>query len=173
MKAADVKACVEHRAVTPLGEVLFRATGLSTLTFETTPLPAFELPPGMAVDGVQLVRVRFGAPVSSGTPLILTVEASAKGYPETGEWLDSMEFSFADGHLQLGMRDCEWLAEEGIDAEWIEYEPCLMRQIVKHAPADALLYISIAWWLGTRDELDHSAWFAVDLALPTASEWRA
>lgn len=162
---------LEHRIGTSLGEVLVTASGCTSVSFEELPIAIPALPRGMRVDGVKLLRIRLEQTVTPDEPLLLRVAAARTGYANTGEWLESMEFESPEGVLQVGLRDCEWLAREGIVASWASYEPDRLQQTVTAAPAGASIFVSVAW-RSVSDidaEDDISTWFAVDLALPNNS----
>lgn len=157
----------EHRLNTPLGDVLVAVSRATRVGFEEMPA-APALPEGMRVDGVKLLCVRFEQDVTPDSPLLLTVAAGRPGEASSGEWLESLAFEGPEGVLQVGLRDCEWLVADGIIASWASYEDGGLQQTVTVAPAEALMYVSVAW-RSAKDgdaEDDISTWFAVDLALP-------
>lgn len=150
----------------PFGDVSLRVE--PSTFFETIVDPQPQLPMGMSVDGLVLLRVPIPESVSPTTPLRLDVFAEFDGHPESGEWLDSVLYLPPGGRLQVGVHDDAWLAEKGIVAE-VEYLQRGLRQVIRQAPADSALFVSVAWRAaaGEGDEDDLSTWFAVDLALPS------
>jgi hypothetical protein len=153
---------------TPLGAVSVRVTGGAGVVMEVSMVPVPQLPAGMVVDGVMLVRMRIEGGVARGLPLNLHVTADLEGSPESGEWLDSVAFRSRGGTFQVAVRDNEWLQGKGIVSEHVTYERCGLRQTVNEAPPGALLHVGVAWRTieGGLPSTDESTWFAADLALP-------
>ncbi|MFC5390667.1 hypothetical protein U0030_01110 [Brevundimonas bullata] len=163
--------CLEYRIGTSLGEVLVTASGYVSVGFEEVPVVIPALPRGMRVDGVKLLRIGIEQTVTPNKSLLLKVAAARTGYATTGEWLEGMELVNPEGVLQVGLRDCEWLAGEGIVASWASYEANHLQQTVTTAPAGASIFVSVAWRAAGEMavEDDISTWFAVDLTLPNNS----
>lgn len=161
---------LEHRIGTPLGDVIVTARGHTSVRFEEMPASVPALPQGMRVAGVKLLRVQFQQSITLNQPHLLQVATARPGDASTGEWLESMEFENPDGVLQVGLRDCEWLAGEGISASWASYDVAGLRQTITAAPADASIFVSVAWRSASNTDADEdvSTWFAVDLMLPNA-----
>lgn len=153
---------------TPLGAVSVRVTGGSGVLIEVMPVPVPQLPEGMAVDGVKLVRVGVEGRVSRDSPLKLIVTVDLKAVPEDGQYLNSIECHANGGILQVAVRDNYWLEAKGIVAEPVAYQPHGLLQTVREAPAGIFLYVSVAWRAieGDLRSSDGSTWFAADLALP-------
>jgi hypothetical protein len=155
-------------ATSPLGGVSIHVSGSSGVTIAVAPAEVPGLPSGMAVDGVMLFSIRLAMPVTPELPLRLRVDVGRDGDAETGERLESMSFASGEGILQVATRDREWLAAEGVTAEWVQYQPQGFTQIISEAAAGTALYVSVAWRVDERAAAanDISTWFAADLALP-------
>lgn len=152
----------------PLGVMSFRVHGSASVTIGVNEAKAPRLPNGMAVDGVMLVNVDIATPVVRGAPLLIDVTVNHEGHADTGEWLESMSFRTAEGVLQVGTRDPEWLGAWGIVAEYVDYGSRGFRQTILEAAAGTTLYVSVVWRIGELAALedDVSTWFAAELALP-------
>lgn len=155
-------------ATSPLGAVSLRVHGSSAVTVGVSGTEAPDLPNGMTVDGVVLIRVCIITPVTRESPLFLEVALDDEGDAETGEWLESMAFRTDNGVLQVAARDAEWLAAKGVVAECVEYRARGFRQTISEAAAGTAIYVSVAWRFRDRAVTANevSTWFAADLALP-------
>jgi hypothetical protein len=151
--------------LTPMGAVLVRVTGGSGAAIEVERVPVPRLPDGMAVDGVQQVRLRINDAIRCGLPLNLHVTANREGHPDSGQWLDSVAYVSNGGIVQVAVRDSEWLEARGVIAE-VAYETRGLRLTVNEAPAGALLHVSVVWLESDLPSTYICAWFAADLALP-------
>lgn len=156
-------------AISPVGVVSLHVHGSLGVTIGVNEAEAPDLPDGMAVGGVTLIKVGIATPVTRGAPLLLDVAVDHEGDAETGEWLESMAFRTTVGVLQVAARDPDWLAGNGIVAEYVDYGPRGFRQTILEADADTTLYVSVAWRTGDSTAIadDASTWFAADLALPS------
>lgn len=153
-------------ALSPLGTVSLEVSGSSAVAIEICPAGVPALPAGMVIDGVLLFSIRLALKVSSQSPVQISVTVDRDGYPETGQWLDSMAFGNDAGVLQVAMRDDEWLAAKGIVAEPAKYGRRGFDQTINEAPAGTVLYASAAWRNAPSSVNDASTWFAADLVLP-------
>jgi hypothetical protein len=162
----------EHRVGTPLGDVTVTARGPTRVHFEELPMAVPALPKGMRVGGVKLLRIRLEQGVTPDDAFLLTVAAARTGDASTGEWLEGMAFESPEGVLQVGLRDCEWLAGDGISASWASYEADGLQQSVTVAPPGASIFVSVAWRSVSDMNADDdvSTWLAVELALPKGRE---
>ena len=153
---------------TPLGAVSLHVLGSAGVTVGAERADVPDLPSGMAVDGVMLIRVFIATPVTAESPLLLEAAFDGQGDPETGEWLESMAFQTDRGVLQVAIRDREWLAGRGVVADYAEFQERGLKQTVLEAAAGTTLYASVAWRVGdgAAGADDASTWFAADLALP-------
>src|SRR5436305_1486253 len=111
---------VSETVLSPLGAVSVRVSGGQGATIQVAKPDIPELPEGMAVDGVTLIRIDIAAPVIQELPVLLQVTAYRNGDPETGEWLDSMAFISPEGVLQVAVHDSDWLAVNGVVADPVQ-----------------------------------------------------
>lgn len=155
-------------ATSPLGVVSLHVLGSSDVTIGVSQADSPKLPEGMAVDGVMLIKVVIATQVTREAPLLLKVAVDQEGDAETGEWLESMAFQTAEGVLQIGARDPEWLAGKDILAEYVDYGPRGFRQTILEAAAGTTLYLSVVWRIGngTANADDISTWLAAEMVLP-------
>lgn len=165
---ADQNLGTRACASTPLGALSLAVSGSPAASVRLIDVAPPDLPEGMAVDGVMLFHVLLEAPVGPDCPVFLRVFADEPGDSETGERLESIGFRSGKGVLQAAMRDKEWLAAEGVCAEWAEYGPHGMEQKITQAAAGYALHVGVAWRLAgpALPADDVSTWFAADLILP-------